>query len=175
MREEIVIASRAVILALIIWWTRRDGGKVTNGQSNRGEETRERGGEHLGAAKCHPEPTEPEGETRYRLGRLCPIPGDPLPAESPPAPGAPAPNGSGCRTARAPPAARESRRGGGNLPASPGRGTRCGPAGADGGGTAGRSRGRTGSGRDHRGVRRGERREGARITHLRRRRRARWE
>lgn len=42
LREEIVIASRAVILALIIWRTKRDRGKVTGGQGPRGELTNPR-------------------------------------------------------------------------------------------------------------------------------------
>lgn len=69
LREEIVIASRAVILALIIWRTRRDRGKVTHRPRDRRGETQ------AGMAG--------EGNVLTAWGGLRPGPGGPRPAEPP--------------------------------------------------------------------------------------------
>lgn len=69
LREEIVIASRAVILALIIWRTRRDRGKVTHRPRNPSGETR------AGVAG--------EGNALTAWGVLRPGPRGPQPAEPP--------------------------------------------------------------------------------------------
>ena len=55
LREEIVIASRAVILALVIWWARRDRGEVTRkARDASGEDT---GASSTGcASRSHPQP-----------------------------------------------------------------------------------------------------------------------